>query len=138
FLTNRRISFAVKNRQSPISYSFLRSFSFLWLISRKYAAMKMIYVFLLILITGKVYAQTANQSRLMVAVTNDRNDKLANATVELLKAGDSSLVKIMITDAQGQTNFEKLAFRDYLIRVSEVNHSLTYSDRISVQSGDVQ
>jgi iron complex outermembrane receptor protein len=44
-----------------------------------------------------------------------------NATAELLKSADSSIIKTSITDKTGLALFENVRFGQYLLRVTTVN-----------------
>ncbi len=56
------------------------------------------------------------------------------ATVSLLKAKDSSLVKAAITDKNGQFSFENIKDGDYLVFATSVGHSKTYSEVFSLSA----
>ena len=57
-----------------------------------------------------------------------------NATVELRKAKDSSLVKVAVTDKTGQANFENIRFDNYFIKTSVVNYSTHSSTVITLSA----
>nr|HQV06776.1 outer membrane beta-barrel protein [Chitinophagaceae bacterium] len=72
-------------------------------------------------------AQTGN---VQVKITNTENKALENVTVELLHDGDSSLVKITVTDNSGLAEFEDIAFGKYLLRASSVNYITGFSSLV--------
>ena len=79
-------------------------------------------------------AQTPGTGKITITVTGDKDAALENATVELLKAKDSSLVKADITDGKGIADFEKIAFGTYVMKVSLVNYAVQYSSVIELSA----
>jgi hypothetical protein len=79
-----------------------------------------------------------DRGKISVVVVNDRQAAMENATVELLKAKDSSLVKAAVTDAVGVAEFEQVPWGGYLVRITMVNHNSVYSSsfNISAESPD--
>ena len=71
-------------------------------------------------------SQAPGTGKILITVTDDKNIALENATVELLKTKDSSLVKVAITDEKGIADFEKIAFGSYLAKVTldQLCHSI--------------
>ncbi len=65
--------------------------------------------------------------KITVPVVNAQRAAMAQATVELLRASDSSLVKAAITDSSGVATFEKVNEGVYLFRVTVVNYQAQYS-----------
>jgi iron complex outermembrane receptor protein len=57
------------------------------------------------------------------------------ATISLLKAKDSSLVKISLTDKQGNFAFENVKNGNYLILASSIGHRKVYSSPVTVIDG---
>ncbi|MGZ8509548.1 MAG: outer membrane beta-barrel protein [Chitinophagaceae bacterium] len=87
------------------------------------------YLFILVSLmsTAALNAQSPGQGKIKIAITNEKASVLENATVELLKVKDSSLVKVAITDSKGIAEFEKIPFGSYLVKASNVNYSTQYS-----------
>jgi len=71
-------------------------------------------------------AQVAN-GRLKGTVTDEAQKPVESATVSLLKAKDSSLLKMIATDVSGAYSFENVATGKYLLLISSVGHVQTYS-----------
>ena len=72
-----------------------------------------------------VFAQS-NAS--LISGTVAANGKATEAaTVSLLRAKDSSLVKISVTDKEGHFAFEKAADGNYLIHIEAINFQTYYS-----------
>ena len=70
--------------------------------------------------------------KIIVPVTNAQRAAIANATVELLRADDSALVKVAITDSTGIATFEQVSDGIYLLRVTIVNHQPQYSNPVQI------
>jgi iron complex outermembrane receptor protein len=70
-------------------------------------------------------AQTANYGKILVPVSAATE----SATVQLLKAQDSGLVKVAVTDKDGNAEFEHIPFGSYRVKVSMVNFT-TYISKI--------
>lgn len=88
-----------------------------------------------LLLAGNVLLATAQQrGSIEVSVLNNQKALLANATVELLKAADSVLVKAAVADANGTVVFENIAYGSYLFHVSELNHLSYYSQVFDLHS----
>ena len=62
----------------------------------------------------------AAQSRVKGRVLNNNNEPLANASVLLLKSGDSSLIKGMMTTQEGRFSFDQVMSCDDTKKVSAV------------------
>jgi iron complex outermembrane receptor protein len=76
-------------------------------------------------------AQSGNNAKLVVTIVNHQQKGLENATVELLKAKDSSLVKATIADAAGTAVFEKIDSGFYLLAISMTG----YENKLSAAFG---
>ena len=77
------------------------------------------------------FCQTG-KGKIAMAILNDRQNAVESATVELLRAKDSGLVKVAITDRNGIVEFEQVSFGRYLIRISMVNHTTTFSEPVEL------
>ena len=94
--------------------------------------MRKMILLLSIFLTGiLVKAQTG---KINTTILNDQQSPIENATVELLKQNDSSIVKVALTDKTGFAEFEKIKFGDYLLRVSVINFSTYFSTAFSLTS----
>src|SRR5436190_13752457 len=87
----------------------------------------MLFLMTGILIAILSSAQSPGRGEIKITVTNEKAIALENATVELIKAKDSSLVKIAITDKTGLAEFEKIPFGSYLLKATMVNYGTQYS-----------
>jgi len=66
------------------------------------------------------------------------NQKVIDAaTVSLLKATDSTLVKTSITDKEGNFSFEKVKDGNYLVVANAAGHTKTYSQHLPVSASNL-
>ncbi len=89
--------------------------------------MKTLLLFSFLLSLCVVTAQTINTGKITATVKNESEQVLENATVQLIKSNDSSLVKAAITDNNGVAEFEHIAFGSYRIKATMVNYTTQYS-----------
>ncbi len=78
-----------------------------------------------------VNAQTT-RGRISVMITGEQKQAVENATKELLKSKDSSLVKVAISDKSGLAEFDNIRMGEYLIKVSYVNFKTQYSSAFAL------
>ena len=77
------------------------------------------------------YAQTGG--KVSGTIKDGGNQKIIDAaTVSLLKAKDSSLVKAAVTDPAGNFVFENVKNGTYLVRATSIGHSKSYSTPITI------
>jgi predicted phage tail protein len=69
----------------------------------------------------------AQKGTIKSSVVNAQQVALENATVELIKSSDSSLVKAAFTDKSGFIEIENIPFGNYLLRISSVNYNSAYT-----------
>src|SRR5688572_17719453 len=92
--------------------------------------MKKLTALLFILFTVlAVKAQTV--AKIQGAVKDEAGKGLASATVSLLKAKDSSLVKVAVSEAAGKFEFSGIKDGQYLISVTNVGFTKSYSAAFS-------
>jgi iron complex outermembrane receptor protein len=86
--------------------------------------------------TGLLHAQTG---KIRTTVLNDQRSPAENATVELLKSTDSSIVKTAITDKTGLAEFENRGFGTYLLRVTMIGVAPSFSSNftLSAEQNDI-
>ncbi len=77
-------------------------------------------------------AQQPTKGSVTLRIVNSRQAGLENATVELLKGKDSSLVKVAITDREGNALFENIPFGSYLAKITIVNFTTQYTSPIQL------
>lgn len=90
---------------------------------------------LLLLITNYANSQSTTRSKLTVAVVTGPDAPIENATVELLRARDSALLKTAITDKSGLALFENITSGEYLVRATAVNFATAYAAPFSIAEG---
>jgi hypothetical protein len=93
--------------------------------------------FLLILLstsffTTQAFAQGNAMGKISGQIINDNKTPAAFATVTLLKASDSALVKGAISDTSGKYHFEKIPFGKYIIAVSVAGINNVYTQSFSL------
>lgn len=92
---------------------------------------------LLAAISIAIFSQAQSGGKISGSIKDGGNQKIIDAaTVSLLKAKDSSLVKAAVTDANGNFSFENVKEGSYLVLATSVGHSKTYSSSISINSAN--
>lgn len=79
-------------------------------------------------------AQQDNRGMITVMISNNQQSPLENATTELLNAKDSSLVKASITGKDGQADFDRVLFGDYLVKVSMAGFTTQFTAVFNLSS----
>src|SRR6188768_3394224 len=73
--------------------------------------------------------------KLTGSIKDGGNQKIIDAaSISLLRAKDSSLVKVAVTDKEGNFSFENLKEGNYLVLATSVGHSKTYSAPVSISA----
>ncbi|MDB5231679.1 MAG: hypothetical protein JWN76_2484 [Chitinophagaceae bacterium] len=87
-----------------------------------------------LVISPSIYVQAQLQKigRVSAIVVNEQKVPLENATIELIRAKDSSLVKVAFTGKNGDMEFDRLALGIYRLRISMVNYMTTISPIFSI------
>jgi len=95
--------------------------------------MKTIITILLLSVSLLAAAQENSRGKITAII---RTNVLAaeNATVELRRAKDSSLIKIALTDKNGVAEFENIRFGNYIIKATLVNFATQYSTAVSLSA----
>ena len=68
---------------------------------------------LLALLWNVCYGQGGNKGSIAVQIRNAAQQSLGNATLELLKAADTSLLKIALADKDGSAQFHDIPYGTY-------------------------
>ncbi len=88
-----------------------------------------------ITISMSSYAQTGG--KVSGTIKDGGNQKIIDAaTISLLKAKDSSLVKTAITDPAGNFIFENVKDGKYLVKATSVGHTKSYSALFTISEGN--
>jgi hypothetical protein len=80
--------------------------------------MKLIQMFLLTLLSFSVSAQSLIQKTIAGVVKDTKNENIPGATIRLLKAADSTMIKGEITDGNGKFHFDALENGTYLLGIT--------------------
>lgn len=96
--------------------------------------MKLLIFTIIIFAAFTSTAQLVNNRSISVSIKNESQSAIENATIELLKDKDSSLVKIAISNNDGAADFENIVSGKYFIRASSVNHVTKYSERFELSN----
>lgn len=72
------------------------------------------------------------QGKITGQVTDNKNKIVEFATITLLQAKDSSLVKGALADANGTFEFEKIKFDNYLIAISQLGYQKFYTPKLTL------
>jgi iron complex outermembrane recepter protein len=77
------------------------------------------------------FAQTGG--KISGSIKDGGNQKVIDAaSVSLLKAKDSALVKVAVTDKDGNFSFENIKEGSYLVLATSIGHTKTYSPKINI------
>ena len=77
------------------------------------------------------FAQTGG--KISGSIKDGGNQKIIDAaSVSLLKAKDSALVKVAVTDKDGNFSFENVKEGSYLVLATSIGHTKTYSSKINI------
>ncbi len=95
-----------------------------------------IFIPILIIFSLNTFAQT-HTGTISGKITDGGEQKIIDAaTVSLYKSADSSLVKINLTDKEGDFEFINLAPSKYYLLATSIGHLATYSSPINVAKGE--
>lgn len=82
------------------------------------------------------FAQTGG--KISGSIKDGGNQKVIDAaSVSLLKAKDSALVKVAVTDKDGNFSFENIKEGSYLVLATSIGHTKTYSSKINITPDDL-
>src|ERR1044071_7128487 len=79
------------------------------------------------------YSQN-NTGKISGTITDELQKQLPAVSVSLLRAKDSSLVKIAITDKEGKYEFEKIKEGKYLLSISSVGFQKRFGQSFEINS----
>ena len=91
--------------------------------------LRFLLVLLVCLSCISVSAQTAGKN-ITGSVTANNQKAVESATITLVKAKDSSVVKIAVADQNGNYHFENIPEGDYLVIISAVGYQSQYAPAI--------
>lgn len=93
--------------------------------------MKTYFYTLLILLTLSNF-RTQAQGKITGQITDHKGKIVEFATITLLQAKDSSLVKGALADANGTFEFEKIKFGSYLVAITQLGYQKFYTPKFSL------
>src|ERR1700735_3332573 len=89
------------------------------------------FIFCLLSLVGKAQTQTGKISGTVI----DENKKpVESATISVLKAADSALVKSIVSDKDGKFVINDVNYGKYIVSVSSVDHEKFFSKSIEISS----
>jgi iron complex outermembrane recepter protein len=91
-------------------------------------------VVMILMISATSYAQT-NTGKVKGSIVDENNKVVPKATITILRAKDSSAVKLAATDADGGYEFENLPAGNYLVMATAVGRNKVYSTPFEVKPG---
>ena len=77
-------------------------------------------------------AAQANRGQIAGTIVDGSSRTIEAATIRLLKAADSSLVKVGVADKSGRFEFADLAWGRYVVSVSAVGHEPAFSETTEI------
>ena len=78
--------------------------------------------------------KTNAQGKISGQITDDKSKIVEFASVTLLKAKDSTLVKGALSDGSGSFEFEKIPLGEYLVSISQMGYKKFYNPKFSLDS----
>lgn len=100
--------------------------------------MKKIIIPILALFNGFMLNAQSGKGKISVTILSDQQVLLENATVELLKVKDSSLMKVALSDKSGVAEFENIPFGGYLLKASMSGRAIQYTSSFVLSSDQSQ
>ena len=92
---------------------------------------KLITFCIAVMAIASLHAQTKPGS-ISGNITNNESKPVDAATVQLLRANDKGLVKVAITDKEGNFSFDKIAEGKYVISISAVGFAKKITDPVEI------
>lgn len=101
--------------------------------------MRKSYLFLLCISVFAIqsFAQMRGNGKISAMIYSESQQPIENATAELLRIKDSSLVKAAITDKNGMVLFENIVVGSYRIRISIIGFTTQYTEPIIISDAQL-
>src|SRR5690349_17514641 len=93
---------------------------------------KLMLVMISLLSVGIIMAQNSQRGKITVNILGEGQQGLENATVELLKSKDSTLVKAAISGKAGLAELENIPLGSYVLRITMINYARQFSTPVSL------
>ena len=91
----------------------------------------------LVLASLGVCSFAQNSGKISGVIKDGGNQKIIDAAnITLLKAMDSSLVKISVTDKEGNFSFENVKDGNYIVVASSIGHTKAYSHQLTINAAN--
>ncbi len=100
--------------------------------------MRYVFTLLIFFVFSAFVASAQTASKIWGTIKDEQGKALPSASVSLLKAQDTALVKIAVTDKEGKYEFENIRQGKYLVSISLVGYKKSFSNHIDVTGKDVQ
>lgn len=96
--------------------------------------MKKIIIGLVAMISTLSSMSQSAQTSIAGKVIDNRNTPVESATISLMNAKDSSVVKLAVSDKEGKYYFEGITYGDYFVTVSSVNFNSENSATFNISA----
>jgi hypothetical protein len=97
---------------------------------------KITLTLIILFISSFIMAQTTGRGKITGKIMDEQQKPVEGATAELLRAKDSALVKVAISNKAGVIEFESIRFGSYIVRTTYVNHERSFSSVITLSADD--
>ncbi len=99
--------------------------------------MKLLFTTLIAISTSSLCLAQNQNGTINGSIKDGGNQKIIDAaSISLLKSKDSSLVKVAVTDKEGNFIFENVKPGAYLVSASSVGHAKTYSQAFTINESE--
>ncbi len=93
---------------------------------------KLMFVMVSLLLVGITMAQNSQRGKITVNILGEAQQGLENATIELLKSKDSTLIKAAISGKAGLTELENIPPGSYILRITMINYARQFSPPVTL------
>lgn len=90
------------------------------------------------IILSSFASQAQTRTKISGTIVDGAQKTIESATISLLRAKDSSVIKFSVADKAGNYSFEGVAAGKYLVAVSAVGHAKSYSELLEVANESSQ
>ena len=95
---------------------------------------KLLKLTLLVLLTSFTAANAQTAATINGKIEDGTGRGMESTTVSLLRGADSSVVKMIAADKEGQFRFEAVPNGRYLVSATAVGYQVAYSDAIAIEN----
>jgi hypothetical protein len=92
-------------------------------------------VFCIVLFAPAAFAQN-KIGKISGAISTDDGKPVDGVTISLIKAKDSALVKVAITNKAGEYEMERLPIGKFIVKATAVNYSPSFSKAVEITEGE--